>query len=266
MRPLTEEEKNNVRTGFFEKSEFEALSEHLPEDLRNFCAWGYLTGMRFGSIANLRWEHVEDDEMTLPGQFMKGKKPLKLPLAGELGEIIARRRLARSIKGEMPTALVFQREGKQVRQFRLEWIEASLAAGLGKMLCSRCGAVAQQPTSRCSCSHCRVPMKYDGAFFHDFRRTAARDMIRAGVPQTVAMKITGHKTTSIFDRFNVSDTSDLREASRRRTATATSARRRSSRWGGASYYIFTTFRLRFSEAGGRKGLENVTLEFGARNS
>ncbi len=214
MRPLTAEEKNNVRTNFFEKSEFETLREQLPEDLRDFCCWGYLTGMRFSSIANLRWEHISNDnaEMTLPGQFMKAKQALKLPLVGELHEIIARRRAARAIKGEMPSLLVFHRAGKQVRQFRLEWIEAALAAKLGKMSCPKCSAVAQKPTSRCSCAHCRVAMKYDGVIFHDFRRTAARDMIRAGVPQTIAMKITGHKTTSIFDRYNVSDTTDLREA------------------------------------------------------
>lgn len=215
MRPLTEEEKDNVRKGYLEKAQFEFLREHLPEEFRDFCHWAYLTGMRFSSIANLRWEHIEDDEMLLPGQFMKGKKPLVLPLAGELGEITARRREVRAPKGQLPSELVFHVDGKPVKQFRLEWIAACLAAGLGKMFCSKCGAEATKPTPRCSCPHCHKPMKYSGAIFHDFRRTAARDMIRAGVPQTVAMKITGHRTTSIFDRYNVSDTDDLREALRK---------------------------------------------------
>jgi integrase len=51
--------------------------------------------------------------------------------------------------------------------------------------------------------------------FHDFRRTAARNMIRAGVAQTVAMSITGHKTDSMFRRYNVSSNGDQRDAMRR---------------------------------------------------
>jgi integrase len=55
-------------------------------------------------------------------------------------------------------------------------------------------------------------MKYKGRIFHDLRRSAARDMIRGGVPQRIAMDITGHKTQSMFQRYNISDTEDLREA------------------------------------------------------
>jgi hypothetical protein len=83
--------------------------------------------------------------------------------------------------------LVFHRAGRPIGDIRKTWKKALEAAEL--------------PSDK---SHRKL--------FHDFRRTAARDMVRAGVPQSVAMSITGHKTVSMFLRYKITDGTEQRDA------------------------------------------------------
>jgi len=66
-----------------------------------------------------------------------------------------------------------------------------------------------------ACGRCKGKRtKYSGLIFHDLRRTAVRNLRRAGVAESVIMKITGHRTRGIFDRYNITDQSDTRGAGR----------------------------------------------------
>jgi integrase len=213
-------EAGNVRQGFFNEADFQRLVSHLPPDLQDFVRFAYLTGMRRGEIASLCWGDVDRDTILLRPENAKNGEARSIPIEGELTELMDRRRTARQIrKPNAPVVLsnyVFHRDGELVRDFRKAWATACVMAGLGRMVCPKCdGTVdADYKCALCCKQWTREELKYTGRIFHDFRRTAVRDMVRAGVPETVAMSISGHKTRSMFDRYNIHDERDQREALR----------------------------------------------------
>ncbi|MEE8193306.1 MAG: hypothetical protein V3T74_11205, partial [Gemmatimonadales bacterium] len=87
-----------------------------------------------------------------------------------------------------PVPWLFARDGQQVRTFRKAWDKATEAAGC------------------------------PGRLVHDLRRTAVRNRIRASVPEKVAMQLTGHLSRSVFDRYNIINEADQRDAARKLAA------------------------------------------------
>lgn len=175
-------ESNNVRVGFFAEQELAKIKAVLPADLADFFAWCAATGMRKGEAGNLRWEWIEGERLTVPGMFCKNGRPHNIPLVGELADIIRRRRERRALKDGTNSPLIFHRKGEAIKEFRKSWARACKTAGC------------------------------PGRLFHDLRRTAARNLRRSGVDETVAMTITGHKTASMFRRYSITDDNDQREA------------------------------------------------------
>jgi len=176
-------EEKNVRTGFLDDAGYMRLKQELPEYLRPLFVVGYHVGNRLGELRKLRWNQVDfaQSRITLnPGETKNGEGRT-LPIYGEMKEWLMMQRDIRDAK--FPECdRVFQDEGRPAGDFRKAWRSACKRAGVGNLL------------------------------FHDLRRSAVRNMIRAGISEKVAMQISGHKTRSIFDRYNIVNERDIVEA------------------------------------------------------
>lgn len=107
------------------------------------------------------------------------------------------------VAGKQPETFVFTRaDGSRIIEPRKDWYNLCVACGLGKLV-----KEGKWPNAR------GVRNKYVGLNLHDFRRSAVRNLVRAGVSEKVCMDISGHKTRSVFDRYNIGDESDLIRAS-----------------------------------------------------
>src|SRR6516225_7284199 len=134
-------------------------------------------------------------------------------MLGELLEMLRIER-ARNPKSEF----VYMNADERIATFRKAWNSACIRAGLGIFACRGCNA-SVSPGSRCA--ECKKekrrarPRQYHGLIFHDLRRTGIRNLVRAGVPERVAMAISGHKTRAVFDRYNIVSGRDLKDAARK---------------------------------------------------
>jgi integrase len=204
-------EAGNARQGFFSERELAAVISHLPEDLQDFARFAACTGMRKGEIASLTWNDIEGDVLTLRGENSKNGESRSIPLVGQLAEIAKRRQSTRRVEVNGTTQLcnfIFHRKGLPVAEFRKSWQSACIAAGVGAMVCSTCRNSG--PEKRCPT--CKSAREYSGKIFHDLRRQACRSMVQAGVPQATAQRISGHKSSSMFQRYAIICTDDLRTA------------------------------------------------------
>jgi integrase len=190
--PIKKLGENNVRKGFLTPEQYRALLAELPSHLRGITCIAYHVANRKGELFNLEWSDVELDGnppvFTLwPGET-KNRDGRTLPiLAGEMLETLRQLKAERDEKWPKARHVFLNEEGRPLayHMMRKVWSDACARAGVPDLL------------------------------FHDLRRSAVRNLRRAGVTQKVAREFSGHKTDAVFDRYNITDFADLRDAATR---------------------------------------------------
>ena len=197
--------ENNTRKGFFEHGEFLALRNALPDYLKGFVTFAYKTGWRVSEITNLTWDRVDLQHgiVRIEAGETKNREARTVYLDEELKVIFDKLWEARKKSGKLIPCVFPNRDGTdKISVFRRAWGSACIKAGLFFEVLDESGK----------------PIKIPSKIFHDFRRTAVRNMVRAGIPERVAMMISGHKSRSVFERYNIVNSDDLRQAATRQEA------------------------------------------------
>jgi len=186
-------QEHNARTGFLDAEDAEALFAALPETLGSVARFLYLTGWRKSEVLSLTWRQVDFEAGVVRldvGTTKSGEgRTFPFSVLPDLEALLRERWAARD------GLFVFQRRGQRIKDFYTAWHAAVRRAAVqhvnGREVVVRPGLVG------------RIP--------HDFRRSAVRNLVRASVPEHVAMLLTGHKTRAVFDRYDIVNEHDLTE-------------------------------------------------------
>jgi integrase len=174
------------RQGFVEQKQYDALAANCQElYMRTMLALAYSFGFRKAELLSLKVSDVDLLAATVRLRTSKNGEPRQVNLTKDTREL-----LTACCAGKQSDEAVFTRtelSGKRVpvADFRGTWDAVTKAAGC------------------------------PGLLFHDLRRSAVRNMVRAGIPEVVCMRISGHKTRAVFDRYNIVSARDLADAARK---------------------------------------------------
>ncbi len=173
--------EDNVRQGFINAEQYSNLVSHCPELwLRALLETAYNYGWRVSELLALKVRQVDLVSRTIRLEPGTTKNREGREVTVESGALLDL--LRQCCAGKAQDDYVFTRGLKPIRDFRKGWAK----------LCSTAG----------------VP----GLLFHDLRRTAARDLRAAGVPEEIIMRIAGWKTSAVFRRYAIVSQADVREA------------------------------------------------------
>jgi integrase len=179
------------RSGFVDREQLQRISAHLPPHVRAVVEFAFHTGWRlYSEVLPLQWRQVDFSagEVRLDPGTTKNGEGRTFPMTVELWTLLNAQRAAtdrlQNANGQL-IPWVFHREGAPIKSITHAWQSACLSGGC--------------PTL--------IP--------HDLRRSAVRHFVRSGIPERVAMQLTGHKTRSVFERYNIVSEGDLKTAADR---------------------------------------------------
>ena len=210
--PMLSEAK--PRTGTLPHKSYQALIAELPDYLRPVVVMGFRTGMRLGEILGLTWPNVNWMEKIIRLDDSKNNEAREIPFSGEL-EIVLREQYAKRRDGCDRVCFRMSRLGHAgpIGNFRKPWRRACVKIGVGRMEPVRDAAgqpVFEKP--RYPKSKPKPTMKYAGLIFHDLRRTFITDAEHSHAPRHEVMKISGHKTESVYKRYAIENREQRRAA------------------------------------------------------
>jgi integrase len=168
-----------------------SMTGWLPEHLKGFVTFAYKTGWRVSEISGVTWSQVDRNQgiVRLEVGETKNDEVRTVYLDEELKEVFHQQWGARKKNGKLLPYVFLNKEGDdKIKQFNEAWKTACKKAKISEKL------------------------------FHDFRRTAIRNMVRSGIPERLAMMISGHETRSVFERYNIVNDTDLKMAAQRQEA------------------------------------------------
>jgi integrase len=183
--------ESDPRTGFLEDAAYVRLARECSKEglwLRALLTVAYSFGFRSGELLPMRVRQIDLLSRTIRLEVgsTKNDEGRITPMTDEVFKL-----LTACVSGKQPDDYVFTRPrkgkpaGVRVCSFRKRWKKVCLQAGVPDLI------------------------------FHDLRRSGVRNLRRLGVQESVVMKISGHKTRSVFERYNIIDEADLTEAARK---------------------------------------------------
>jgi integrase len=175
------EDVDNVKTNKFTDKQFNDILNKVSSNLRPLLLFLYNTGMRSGQATAMTWDMIDENNfLIIPGEFTKNGEPFPLPLVDEKNKPYDWSAPILKMKVRPHGEPIFD-----TTNFRKEWQRACHELKLG---------IYNDKTH-----------VYRGAEPHDFRRTAVSNMNAAGVVETEAMAVSGHKTNSMFKRYGITN-------------------------------------------------------------